>query len=192
MFILNLGFSQNWYNHPELDWKTIETEHFLIHYHVETHRSAKETAAVSEKIYIPITSFYEFEPDSKTHIIIQDTDDVSNGMAYYYDNKIIIWALPLDFDLRGSHRWLNNVITHEFIHIIQIGVAMKYPRRFPASFFQLMSYEDEKREDVLYGYPNVLMSYPLPGVSIPPWLAEEQPSSCIPMPTLTSGILTVI
>jgi len=172
MFIINLVFPQSWYNHPELDWRTIETDHFLIHYHDETTRSAQETAAIAEKIYEPITSFYEFEPKSKTHIIIQDTDDIANGAAYYYDNKILIWALPLDFDLRGSHRWLNNVITHEFVHIIQIGAAMKYPRRFPASFFQLMSYEDEKREDVLYGYPNVLMSYPFPGVSVPPWLAE--------------------
>jgi len=172
ILILNIVFPQEWYNHPELDWNTIETEHFLIHYHDATHRSAQEAAAISDKIYKPVTSFYEFKPDSKTHIIIQDTDDISNGAAYYYDNKILIWALPLDFDLRGSHRWLNNVITHEFIHIVQIGAAMKYPRWIPASFFQLMSYEDEKRKDVLYGYPNVLMSYPLPGVSVPPWLAE--------------------
>jgi len=172
ILIISLVFPQGWYNHPELEWKTIETKHFFIHYHNETYRSAQEAAAIAEKIYSPITSFYEFEPDTKTHIIIQDTDDIANGAAYYYDNKIIIWALPLDFDLRGSHRWLNNVITHEFTHIIQIGTAMKYSRKFPAAFFQLMGYEDEKREDVLYGYPNILMSYPLPGVSVPPWLAE--------------------
>ena len=164
--------AQSWYNHTELNWQTIETEHFYIHFHDETIRSGREAAAVAEQIYEPVTSFYDFEPDTKTHIIIQDTDDASNGMAYYYDNKIIIWALPLDFDLRGSHRWLNNVITHEFTHIIQIGAAMKFSRRYPASFVQLMGYEDEKREDVLYGYPNVLMSYPIPGVSVPPWLAE--------------------
>ncbi len=172
IFFSNIILSQGWYNHPELEWKTIETKHFLIHYHSETKRSAEEAAAVAEKIYEPVTSFYDFEPDTKTHIIIEDVDDISNGAAYYYNNKILIWALPLDFDLRGSHRWLNNVIAHEFIHIVQIGAAMKYPRRFPASFFQLLSYEDEKREDVLYGYPNILMSYPIPGVSVPPWLAE--------------------
>ena len=133
-------FSQSWYNHTELEWQTIETEHFFIHFHEETIRSGQEAAAVAEKIYEPITSFYEFEPDSKTNIIIQDTDDIANGAAYYYDNKILIWALPIDFDLRGSHRWLNNVITHEFTHIIQIGVAMKYPRRFPASFFQFLNF----------------------------------------------------
>ena len=54
IIILNLLFPQGWYNHPELDWKTIETEHFLIHYHLETYRSAQEAAAVSEKIYEPI------------------------------------------------------------------------------------------------------------------------------------------
>ncbi len=172
LIMLSSVYSQSWHNHPELNWHTIETKHFFIHYHDETYRSACEAAEVAEKIYTPVTSFYEYEPDTKTEIIIQDTDDYANGAAYYYDNKIIIWALPLDFDLRGSHRWLNNVITHEFTHIIQIGAAMKYSRRFPASFLQIMGYEDEKRKDVLYGYPNVLISYPVPGVSVPPWLAE--------------------
>ncbi len=172
IFIISFVFCQGWHNHPELEWKTIETKHFFIHYHLETKRSAEEAAMVAEKIYDPITSFYDFEPDSKTHLIIKDVNDMSNGMAYYYDNKIVIWALPLDYDLRGAHRWLNNVITHEFTHIIQIGAAMKYPRRFPASFIQFLNYENEKREDVLYGYPNVLISYPIPGVSVPPWLAE--------------------
>ena len=27
--LLNFLFSQGWYNHPELNWETIETEHFL-------------------------------------------------------------------------------------------------------------------------------------------------------------------
>ena len=72
-FILfsNLALSQSWHNHPELEWKTIETEHFLIHYHEETKRSAEEAAAVAENIYLPVTSYYDFEPDEKTHLIIK-------------------------------------------------------------------------------------------------------------------------
>ena len=124
-------FSEVDYNHPELNWHSFETGHFKIHFHDETEMTAREAATVAEVIYPHITSFYEFEPKDKTHIILIDPDDYSNGAAYYYDNKIIIWALPLDFDLRGSHRWLNNVITHEFIHIIQIGASMKYSRRYP-------------------------------------------------------------
>ncbi|MBC8479145.1 MAG: biopolymer transporter Tol, partial [FCB group bacterium] len=165
-------FAQSWYNHSELTWMSIETDHFIVHYHETSERCAREAAAVAEKIYGPITSVYQFEPNSKTHLVIQDTDDYSNGAAYYYDNKIIIWALPLDFDLRGSHRWMQNVITHEFTHIVQIQASMKYSRQVPGTYLQYMGYEDEKRDDVLYGFPNMIISYPIPGTSVPPWLAE--------------------
>ena len=49
---------------------------------------------------------------------------------------------------------------------------MKASTRFPAIYFQGFSYEDEKRDDVLYGYPNTMFSIPVPGVAVPPWLAE--------------------
>ena len=65
IFLSNFILSQGWYNHSELDWNTIETDHFLIHYHTETKRSAEEAAAVAEKIYQPVTSYYGFEPDTK-------------------------------------------------------------------------------------------------------------------------------
>ena len=169
---MSLLFSQTWHNHPELDWFSFETENFVYHYHKETQRTAMEAALVAEKVYKPITRLYNYEPSSKTHIILKDVNDFSNGMAYYYSNKIEIWAMPLDYDLRGSHRWLQNVITHEFIHIIQLGASMKFGNRVPNMFFQMMGYEDEKREDVLYGFPNKIISYPLPGTSVPPWLAE--------------------
>ncbi|MEE9162695.1 MAG: hypothetical protein V3U35_06955, partial [Candidatus Neomarinimicrobiota bacterium] len=161
-----------WYNHPELDWQTFETDHFLVHFHSETERSAREAAAVAEKVYGPVTRLYGYEPPARTDLIIKDVDDVSNGIAYYFDNKIEIWARPLDFELRGSHRWMQDVITHEFVHIVQLATAMKLSPRVPGVYFQVLHYEDEKRDDVLYGYPNVLVSYSFPGVNIPPWFAE--------------------
>jgi len=165
-------FSQSWYNHPELVWKTYETEHFIFHYHEGTERTVSEAVIVAENVYKPITDYYDFRPDGKTTIVIKDTDDFANGTAYYYDNKLEIWALPLDFDLRGSHRWLQNVITHEFTHIVQIGKSMKASTRIPAVYLQGFTYEKEKRDDVLYGFPNSMFSIPIPGVAVPPWLAE--------------------
>ena len=172
IILLSVVHSQVEYNHPELDWHSFDTEHFKVHYHDETEMTAREAAVVAEVIYPKITEFYEFEPYQKTHLILIDPDDYSNGAAYYYDNKIMIWASPLDFELRGSHRWLQNVITHEFAHIVSLQKSMKAGTRIPGAYFQLMNYEDEKRPDVLYGYPNTLVSYPIPGTSVPPWLAE--------------------
>ena len=160
------------YNHPELKWSTFETSHFKVHYHEETENTAREAATVAEVIYPRITEFYDFEPKEKTHLVLIDPDDYSNGAAYYYDNKIMIWASPLDFELRGSHRWLQNVITHEFAHIVSLQKSMKAGTRLPGAYLQIMNYEKENRPDVLYGYPNTIISYPIPGTSIPPWFAE--------------------
>ena len=166
------ALSQSIYNHPELEWRTFETEHFIFHFHDETENTAREAATVAEYIYKPITDLYDYEPPEKTTIIIKDTDDYANGAAYSFDNKIEIWALPLAMDLRGAHRWIQNVITHEFVHIIQIQASIKYSINVPGGFLQFIGYEDEKREDVLYGYPDQIISYPFPGIIIPPWLAE--------------------
>ena len=172
MVLYSMLFSQVEYNHPELNWHTFDTEHFKIHYHDETENTAREAATVAEAIYPKIISFYGFEPFQKTHLVLLDPDDYSNGAAYYYDNKIMIWASPLDFELRGSHRWLQNVITHEFAHIVSLQKSMKAGTRIPGAYLQWMNYEEEKRPDVLYGYPNTLISYPVPGTCVPPWLAE--------------------
>ena len=169
---ISILFGQARYNHPELDWYTFETEHFNIHYHTETEISAREAATIAEMIYPRITEFYEFEPRDKTDIILRDADDYSNGAAYYYDNKIVIWASPLNFELRGSHRWLQNVITHEYAHIVSLQKSMKMGTHIPGAYLQFMGYEKEKRKDVLYGYPRTLVSYPIPGTVVPPWLAE--------------------
>ena len=160
------------YNHPELEWKTFETEHFDIHYHQGTEWTALKTAEIAESVYGPITSFYNYEPDSKTDLIVKDIGDISNGAAYYYDNKIEIWATPLDYPLRGNHNWLLDVISHEFSHIVSLQKSMKFSRSVPGAYFQVLDYEDEKRDDVIYGYPRVIASYPVPGIVIPMWLAE--------------------
>jgi len=159
-------------NHPELDWFTFETEHFFVHFHNGAERTAKLTGKIAEEIYEPVTELYQYQPDVKVHFILRDHDDYSNGGAYFYDNKIEIWATAMDFELRGSHNWLRNVLTHEFIHMIQIGSARKITQRVPAFYFQWIGYEDERRTDVLRGGPNKISSYPVAMTIMPSWFAE--------------------
>ena len=171
MQCINSSYSQ-FDSHPELDWFTIETKHFYINYHSGTERTANTVAKIAEEVYGPITSLYKYEPDQKISFIINDVSDISNGATDYYGNRIEIFATALDYDLRGTHNWLRNVITHEFTHAIQIQCAMKFSRKMPAVYLQWLGYENEIRPDVLYGYPNVIVSYPLSGVGVPAWFAE--------------------
>jgi Tol biopolymer transport system component len=156
---------------PSLKWKTIDTEHFRVHYHQGAEWTAQMVAEIAEEIYPHITGLYNYEPGI-VDFIIKDTEDYANGAAYYYDNKVEIWATNLEFGLRGTTEWLRNVVTHEYTHIVSIGAAMKMPRRIPAIYFQAISFEEEKRPDVLTGYPNGIVSYPYVGVVMPPWFAE--------------------
>ncbi len=165
------------FSRPTLDWYQIETEHFVVLFHADEEgngasRSAQVTARIAEEVYGPITKLYGYEPGGKVHIILKDYEDYSNGAAFFFDNKIEIWAPALDSPLRGAHDWLRNVITHEFTHIVQIQAAMKLPRAMPFGYLQVLDYEKVRRPDVLYGYPNVLASYPVVGLSNPAWLAE--------------------
>jgi len=168
-----LAFAQDEdFHHPELEWQTIETEHFYVHFHNGTERTAKEVAGIAESIYKPVTEMYNHKPDGRVHIVIRDYDDYSNGGAYFYDNKIEIRCPALDYELRGIHPWLWNVVTHEFTHIVQIQTTMKFGRKVPAIYLQWLNYEAERRPDVLYGYPNVILSYPYSGFVLPAWFAE--------------------
>lgn len=174
LFLLCARFAvaQDEFIQPELKWQTIETEHFYVDYYPGEERTARLVAKIAEEIYGPLTKLYDHKPDQKVTFVIWDTDDYSNGETYFYDNKINIWASSLDFDLRGTHNWLRNVVTHEFTHEIEMNTATKFGRHFPAIYLQWLGYEAERRPDVLYGYPNVVVSYPLSGIVIPAWFAE--------------------
>ncbi|MCU0371786.1 MAG: biopolymer transporter Tol [Ignavibacteria bacterium] len=176
LFLLMLVPSYNAYSqfesHPDQDWFTIETEHFTVTFHKGAERTAQVIAKIAEEIYGPITSLYKYEPDSKVNFVVNDLSDIANGATDYYNNRIEIFASALDFELRGTHNWLRNVITHEYTHMIQIQASLKFSQNMPAIYFQLINYEKERRPDVLYGYPNVIVSYPISGVGVPAWFAE--------------------
>ena len=156
---------------PRLVWKTLATEHFDVHFHEGGEWTAQQVAMVAEEIYPYITGVYQYEP-KRCHFVILDTEDYANGAAYYYDNKIEIWATNLEFGLRGTTQWIQNVVTHEFTHIVSIQASMKMPLRVPALYFQAVGFETEKRPDVITGYPDMIISYPLTGTVVPAWWAE--------------------
>ncbi len=157
--------------YPEYDWLTIKGEKIYVHFHPEAERTARVVAKIADEVWGPITSLYEYEPET-VHYVIKDIDDYANGATYFFDNKIEIWSSALDFDLRGTHNWLRNVISHEFTHMVQIQAGMKLTRTLPAVYFQWLNYEDKRRPDILYGFPNVIVSYPLASINMPAWFAE--------------------
>ncbi|HOJ36767.1 MAG TPA: biopolymer transporter Tol [Ignavibacteriales bacterium] len=173
IFLISFGFlfSQEFSFHPELEWFTIKGKHCYVHYHKGAEYTAKTIVKIHDEVWDPITSLYDYEPEP-TQYIVKDYDEYANGATYFFDNKIEIWATALDFDLRGTHNWLRNVITHEFTHMVQVQSTLKFSRRMPVVYFQFMNYGKKKRPDILYEFPNGVVSYPISSINLPNWLAE--------------------
>lgn len=160
------------YPQNHLDWFTIESEHFQIHFQEGNDRTAQQVSRIAEEVYKPITELYQFEPNTQVHIILRDRQDYANGAAYFYDNKIEIWVSALDSPLRGTTDWFRNVITHEFTHIVQVQASMKRDRKVPGWYLQWLEYENVRRPDVLYGFPTGLVSMPFLSINMPAWFSE--------------------
>ena len=162
-------------NHPELQWEVLQTPHFQVFYHDGLREAAGRAAEIAEAAYGPVTGLYRYRPGGKVRIVLKDYDDYANGAAFFYHDAIEIWTTPLDhdFDLRGTCDWLANVITHEFVHIVSLGAARKAWQRTPALYLQHFGYQRERnRPDILTGFPDLLVSYPLAGTVFPMWFAE--------------------
>ena len=55
MLLFSIVYCQGWHNHPELEWQSFETDHFVIYFHKETERSALEASKVAELISSSVT-----------------------------------------------------------------------------------------------------------------------------------------
>ncbi len=158
-------------NPSHLQWREHETESFIVYFPEGQEFTAYRAVDIAERVHGPLVEMYG-EVDSKIHIVVRDDEDYANGGAHFYDNKIEIYATGLDYEFRSYSDWLWNVVTHELTHIYSMRRAFKTTRRVPMFYYQHIDYQEEKREDVLTGYPNVLASYAVPMFSVPAWFAE--------------------
>ena len=119
------------FNHPEIDWRTVSTANFLIHYYDRTEPAVYATYKIAEEEYAALSAIYTYRPKSKINISLVDYDDFSNGFAAWTEDNITIWVPDSRFDLRSNTTWLRDVITHELAHIMSL--SKKGPQLFDFS-----------------------------------------------------------
>jgi hypothetical protein len=110
---------------PSLGWRTLDSEHFSIHF-AEQHRAqARTVAAVAEAIYPRVTGLLDWRPGLPIHIILLDSADFSNGFAspLPFSYTGIFLSPPDEGELLQSREWLELVLTHELLHIVHLDKA---------------------------------------------------------------------
>jgi len=108
--------------HSELDWTTLETDHFYIHYHQGLRETAEKSALIAEQAYPTIMAQLDLDDFGKTHISLTAEDEIMNGYAMPSD-QIFIWVSQNDVagQFGGSEKWLRLVVAHEFQHVAMVN-----------------------------------------------------------------------
>jgi hypothetical protein len=116
---------------PDLVWKTIETEHFVVHYYEPLLAVARRVAAAAERSHQVLVPIFDHEPSEKTQIVITDDTDGANGFASVIPrNRIGVFATaPSSLSSLNDHDdWLYALVAHEYTHILHLDSIGGLPR----------------------------------------------------------------
>ncbi len=108
------------YNHPEIKWRTVTTEHFSINYYDKTEPALYASWKVAEETFAALAPFFDYKLRTRIELSLADYDDYSNGWADYTSGAIMIWIPDAQMEFRTNTTWLRNVISHEITHILSL------------------------------------------------------------------------
>ncbi|MBI4223368.1 MAG: PD40 domain-containing protein, partial [Deltaproteobacteria bacterium] len=128
--------------HPPFGWRTIDTEHFSVHYHNELEAAAQKAAGYLEQAHQELSPKYEWKPRGRTQVIVTDQNDDANGMASTLPyNWMLLRVVPPDPEssLAAYDDWLKMLIFHEYTHILHLDAYGGFWRPFRWVFGKLIS-----------------------------------------------------
>jgi hypothetical protein len=114
---------------PRLKFRTLTTEHFVIHFHQGEEALGQRLAAIAEETWLALQRTFAVPPPRRTQVVLADQTDLANGYAtpVPYNTIVIYTVTPsgaeFDFD-----DWLRLVFTHEFTHVVHLDRSEGWAR----------------------------------------------------------------
>lgn len=115
---------------PSLQWYSIESPHFIVHYHDGETMLAPRVAAIAERVQQRLSQSLQWTPRAKTDLILSDETDFANGYASVFPSaRLTIYvSAPDDINSLEDHDdWLEYLITHEYTHILHLDKVQGTP-----------------------------------------------------------------
>lgn len=139
---------------PQLGWRTLQTEHFLIHFAERDRPQARTVAGIAERVYLRTTALLDWRPRLRTHIVVMDSADFANGFAspVPFNFSGIFLSPPDQGELLQNRDWLELVLSHELFHVVHLDKASGAPLHLRSVLGRLLPF-----------FPNVLQ---------PTWVVE--------------------
>jgi hypothetical protein len=108
---------------PAFRWRTLQTDHFEIHYHQGEEALARRLAAAAERAHRRMVPILGYAPPERTQVVLSDDTDDANGSATPLPrNTIRLYAVPPESTsvLEDERDWLAQLIEHEYVHILHL------------------------------------------------------------------------
>ena len=109
---------------PYVDWYTLTTPHFRVHFHAGIEPIAQKVGTVAEDVYGRVGKELGFQPQTRTELVVTDMTDDANGFAYTlpYPTVQLYASAPDDMSSLGDYDdWVTELVTHELTHILHMG-----------------------------------------------------------------------
>jgi hypothetical protein len=138
------GFGQNQVILKDFDWKVRSTEHFDIHYYPASAPRAEQAAKILEDAFARVSRDLEIQTEAPPW-----ARPAARKRAQWRRRPFFLYASPNDFQQSniaaagdgtggitepfkdrfmvyndGSDRWLEEVATHEFVHVMQFHLLI--------------------------------------------------------------------
>ena len=125
---------------PALEWKTLTTENFYIHYHNEIEQIAAEMTIIAEDVHKELRPKIGWQPAAKTHIVLVDNTDIANGYSTPFPVNTITMFItkPESHSVLNNYRnWLRMLFIHEYTHTLNFDMISGIPEATRSCFGRL-------------------------------------------------------
>ncbi len=123
---------------PNVQWYTLETPHFDLHYYPAEREFAEHAAHVAERAYRLVTRYLNWQPSGRVSITLNDQTDYADGFASSLPfNYIYAYGAPPDSldELSDFDDYVGLLITHELTHVIHLDTILSWCPRLIDTVF---------------------------------------------------------
>lgn len=113
-----------------LEWRTIDTRHFRVHFPRRLAPLARRAARICEEAHARLAPLLAHTPAERTQVVLTDFGDLANGSATALPYpRVVLFAAPpaLDGNLADYDDWLRVLIYHEYAHILHLDTKSGLP-----------------------------------------------------------------
>ncbi len=124
---------------PRVPWQTADSAHFRIHYRAAQRAQAEAVASAAERVYPRVTQALQWEPRSRTELVVYTEVDLANGFTTPLPFNLIgvFLAPPDEGELLDNSPWLDLLLVHEFTHAVHLDQVRGAPRVLQSIFGRL-------------------------------------------------------